>query len=278
MHAWKLWVYNFGVHDCVDNTDIMNMWDESTAKRGSCEVVSCLQSLPEDRQTGAQRLIFFSDECCGPNKNQVMVAFLLRLIERGVYKSIYYKFLVWGHTFLPNDRDFSCIEAKKSRNGLCAIWLGEDCSRSKGEESIYSQSLLTRHFHEPQAVIILHQNTFHRPNWSNPIFQGCCYGESEEYSCESGCLEKVAHKCMKRGRCTFQDPTQLYTSPVPIKAVKYNGLVRLCEKHLRPEYRNFYINKRKWESKEMEMRMTLFYDWDNYSILISWTKLVIPIK
>ena len=49
-------------------------------------------------------------------------------------------------------------------------------------------------------------------------------------------------KCMKRGRCTFPEPTQLYTSPVPIKAVKYNDLVRLCEKHLRPEYRDFYIN------------------------------------
>ena len=29
----QLWVYNFGVHDCVSNKGIMHLWDETSAKR-----------------------------------------------------------------------------------------------------------------------------------------------------------------------------------------------------------------------------------------------------
>ena len=96
------------------------------------------------------------------------------------------------------------------------------------------------------------------------------YGESEEYNCETGLMEHVSHKedvwcrytystlepwkkikCMKRGRSGFPELTQLYTSPVPIKPAKYNDLVKLCEKHLRPEFRVLCqsTNRKFWPEK-----------------------------
>ena len=39
-----MWVYNFGVHDCVDETGIMMVWAENEDKRGSHEVSTCLKN------------------------------------------------------------------------------------------------------------------------------------------------------------------------------------------------------------------------------------------
>lgn len=42
-YLWQLWTYNFGIHDCVQGRGYMHVWSETTAKRGSAEVVSCLE-------------------------------------------------------------------------------------------------------------------------------------------------------------------------------------------------------------------------------------------
>ena len=109
----QLWMYNFGVHDCVRDKGIMHLWDETTAKRGSCEVASCLDYCFLNRNSGAKHLVLFSDGCGGQNKNRIECTFLLKLIHDGRYQQIDHFFLVRGHTFLPNDRDFSVIEKRK---------------------------------------------------------------------------------------------------------------------------------------------------------------------
>ena len=215
-YARQLWVYNFGVHDCVDNTGIKNMWDESTAKRGSCEVVSCLQSLLEDRQTGAQRLILFSDGCCGQNKNWVMVAFLLRLIEQ-IYRSIDHKFLVRGHTFLPNDRDFSCIEARKKVEMayVPSDWVKivqEARAKNPFIVNHCSQDFFVNHKQSSSCI----KTRFTDQTGQTLFFRDVVwfsYGESEAYSCESGCLEKVAHK--EESWCRYT-----YSAMEPWKKIK----------------------------------------------------------
>ena len=39
----QLWLYVFGVHSCSDNRVRMYCWLETLAKKGSDEVISCLQ-------------------------------------------------------------------------------------------------------------------------------------------------------------------------------------------------------------------------------------------
>ncbi|MEM6612842.1 MAG: hypothetical protein AAF652_11440, partial [Cyanobacteria bacterium P01_C01_bin.72] len=108
-----LWTYNFALHDCKTQDGIMHLWDETIAKRGSSEVCSCLQYTLNARKNNEENLILFSDGCCGQNRNKAMVSFLLSLIQNKVYKRIDHYFLIRGHTFLPNDRDFSSIEGRK---------------------------------------------------------------------------------------------------------------------------------------------------------------------
>ena len=72
----QLWVYNFGIHDCVSDKGIMHLWDETTAKQGSSEVASCLHQCLSQRSTGAKHLVLFSDGCAGQNKNRIIATFL----------------------------------------------------------------------------------------------------------------------------------------------------------------------------------------------------------
>ena len=102
-YCHQLWVYNFGIHDCVSDKGVMCLWDETTAKRGSSEVASCLHRCLSRRSTGAKLLVLFSDGCPGQNKNMIIATFLLKLVHDGQFDQIDHFFLVHGHTFLPND-------------------------------------------------------------------------------------------------------------------------------------------------------------------------------
>lgn len=62
------------------------------------------------------RMLFsYSDGCTSQNKNYLLVKFLANLQHQGIYKLISHKFLVKGHTFLENNRDFTQIEEGDSQ-------------------------------------------------------------------------------------------------------------------------------------------------------------------
>jgi hypothetical protein len=62
---------------------------------------------------GKKKLICWSDNCGGQNKNQFMLAMYLILIANNDFSEIVHKFSVKGHTFLSCDRDFALIEKRK---------------------------------------------------------------------------------------------------------------------------------------------------------------------
>ena len=259
----QLWVYNFGIHDCIADEGIMHLWDETTAKRGSSEVASCLQRCLSQRSTGAKSLVLFSDGCAGQNKNRVIATFLLKLIHDGQFEQIDHFFLVRGHTFLPNDRDFSVIEKRKKveKAYIPADWV-----------KVVSTAKTTKHFetvHMNQDEFLDHKLvatksskvkftdsrnqtlSFREVVWFS-------YGKSREYDTETAQVSLVSHseeiwcrytyssmepwkkiKPLKRGAFVVE-PQQLYHSRLPIKKAKYNDLVKLSERHLPSEYRSFY--------------------------------------
>ena len=59
----QLWTYNFGIHDLKTGDGIMHIWDESTARRGSSEVCSCLENIILGMHCQADHLVLFSDGC-----------------------------------------------------------------------------------------------------------------------------------------------------------------------------------------------------------------------
>lgn len=119
----QLHTLNFGTHLYLpDGEKInMNMWYETTAGRGSQEVISCLyynilHHVPEN----VTAIHTFSDSCTGQNRNWNLFFFMIYMVNYVDHISeITVCYLVSGHSFLPNDSDFSDIsKAQKKQQYL----------------------------------------------------------------------------------------------------------------------------------------------------------------
>lgn len=109
----QLWVYNKGIHSRTDKKGYCFLWKEGYAGRGAQEVGSCIKKYievyaPKD----IEKLILWSDSCGGQNQNIKIVLMLKSiLVHHSSLKTIYIKYLIPGHSFLPNDSDFGDIES-----------------------------------------------------------------------------------------------------------------------------------------------------------------------
>ena len=117
-YSRQLWVYNFGIHNATTSTASMYMWNEAIAGRGADEICSCLKQYLETLSPQTNRLTCYSDSCFGQNKNFQMVCFWNEQVSTR-FEQIDHKFLVRGHTYLPNDRDFAHIEKCKDGARVC---------------------------------------------------------------------------------------------------------------------------------------------------------------
>ena len=110
----QLWVYIFGIHNCITNKASMYLWPENRARRSVNEVASCITHYL-DRHHHAKHIIFYSDGCSGQNRNRFLMAFFMRLCVVNKLSSIDHKFPETGHSRLPNDQDFAHIEKRKRK-------------------------------------------------------------------------------------------------------------------------------------------------------------------
>lgn len=112
----QLWYYVFGIHNLADNRASMYVYTEDIAKKGQNEVTSMLfDYFARVLDITSPNLVIFSDGCPGQNKNYVMVHFLYILVHcLKLFESVTYIFPMRGHSFLPNDQDFSIISKRKN--------------------------------------------------------------------------------------------------------------------------------------------------------------------
>ena len=112
----KLWTYNLCIHNLISKKSTMYLWDEVTAKRGSCEIMSCLQHYVDyNHHENQTKLLLYSDNCAGQNKNTNVILGCLRLLHSKKFFRIEHRFLVPGHSYLPCDRHFGNIESRLRR-------------------------------------------------------------------------------------------------------------------------------------------------------------------
>lgn len=137
----QLWTYNQGIHDCSKDTACMHMWNESTASRGSHEVGSCVLAHIKEMESNATNLTLYSDACGGQNRNIYLVCLWLHIVASSEYSftKIDHKFMISGHSFLPNDRDFGHIELAGKKTAH--IFIPEDW------EQVVTQAVRKKPFH-----------------------------------------------------------------------------------------------------------------------------------
>lgn len=109
----NLYCYNFGVHDFEKDSGFFYVWNETTAGRGSQDISSCLLKHLKLNAANKKHVTIYSDTCGGQNRNMNMCLALMRFIQSDETNIdvIDQKFLVPGHSYLPNDGDFGSVES-----------------------------------------------------------------------------------------------------------------------------------------------------------------------
>lgn len=117
----KINTFNFTIYDLKTNAVQCFVWHEGQGNRGINEIGSCvykyLESLQEKvKNNNKLDVIFFSDNCCGQQKNHFMIALYLYAISNLKFlNSITHKFLIKGHTQNEGDNAHSIIERRIKR-------------------------------------------------------------------------------------------------------------------------------------------------------------------
>lgn len=113
----NMYMYNFGIHSFNDSISYMYVWDETEGGRGSQDLSSCVQKHLRENASTYKNIIMFSDSCTGQNRNIIMSLTMLKYAQDPNMSAniIDLKFLVSGHSYLPNDTDFGVIERKSKK-------------------------------------------------------------------------------------------------------------------------------------------------------------------
>lgn len=96
-------------------------WSETDAKRGAIEIGTCVwdyfkKSIHEEDNVREKNLIFYSDNCCGQNKNKYIATLYMYAVHRLNINSITHKCLIKGHTQNEADSVHSLIEREVKKN------------------------------------------------------------------------------------------------------------------------------------------------------------------
>jgi hypothetical protein len=107
----QLSVYNLGIHSLTSKKSTLNVWDETMASRGAVDIGSCLvKYCLEKAESGVKTLSVFSDSCGGQNRNHKLTLLWMHVCSVSNIEVIDHRFMVSGHSYLPNDADFGIIE------------------------------------------------------------------------------------------------------------------------------------------------------------------------
>lgn len=266
----KINVFNFTLYELKSkNPDVYcYVWDETQAKRGANEIGTCvlkyIESLKdrESVQNGEKLdVIFYSDNCCGQQKNRFMLSMYHYAVEKYSYiNSITHKFLVKGHS--QNEGD--CVHSVIERTVKKFLKAGPICipaqyitlirgAKKTGRpyqvnemsydsffdlKNLAEQSLIGTNLKDSngEAIKITSVSMFRFEKESpQKIFFKTSYSEKE--FCEIHLKERRS-----KTRSTINELKQLYTSKIGAEAKK-TGLLKLLEKNVIPKsYAFFYEN------------------------------------
>ncbi|XP_030751408.1 uncharacterized protein LOC115878937 [Sitophilus oryzae] len=109
----QLSCYNFGIHVGDTNKGLMHLWHEGITGRGGNEIASCVLKTLLSGFTKKQKLVVWSDNCVGQNKNKMLLFLWIYLVTKGYFQEINQEVLMSGHSILSCDRDFAHIEKRK---------------------------------------------------------------------------------------------------------------------------------------------------------------------
>lgn len=109
----KINCLNFTISELGRDHTECYFWDESEAQRGANEIGTCVLRFLQKKSACSNSdmdVIFYSDNCCGQQKNQFIISMYIYAVTSLKYNSITHKFLIRGHTQNEGDAVHSIIE------------------------------------------------------------------------------------------------------------------------------------------------------------------------
>lgn len=254
----KLNCYNFTVYNTTNKHGLCYFWNESVAKRGVNEIGSCVLMYIREYCVG-KNVVFYSDNCCGQNKNKGMASLYLHAVQNFNILTIEHKFLIVGHTQNEGDSMHSVIEQQKKRmlrSGPIYTptqWTPILRLAKKGGKpydvkeistsDVMDLKLLSRDM-GPNFTINTNDE---KVKWNdikvmrfedtspNIIFYKTDYSETE--------FKQINTKRRLRGRPSDPSLKPAYITAPKIPAPKVKDLVELCKSNvIPPVYHQFYLN------------------------------------
>lgn len=104
------WTYNLGVHECRSEVGHMYLWHEGMASRGSHEIRSCILKHLRCTTPSATQIRVVAET----GMWTLILSLWLHIVASDEFPVtvIDQKFMTFGHSYLPNDRDFGSIESE----------------------------------------------------------------------------------------------------------------------------------------------------------------------
>lgn len=261
-YSRKLSTYNFTTYDLSSRNVQCFVWNETEAKRGSCEISTCLYI--HNKEVGEKdEIIYYSDSCTGQQRNLQFCIMCLLSVSNFPIKVITHNYFERGHSQMEGDSVHATIENSTKRlemyspnDWLLAIKNAKQTSPKYAVREIHHTMILD--FKECASSVvanrrkdtngdIVHWNKIHsfqyRKDSPNIIFFK--YDFSEDYrslNINHGRrrMKSLEDYCLK----------PLYRQRLPISDAKRADLMGLCDKGLIPsKYHNFY-NSLPYDSKE----------------------------
>ena len=253
-YSRQLSAFNFGIHSLTSNKAAMYVWDETVASRGPEEIGSCIVAYCHKKADDGVRFITaYSDSCGGQNRNHKLVLIWMHICMTTFIEKIDHKFLVSGHSFLPNDADFGVIErtTKKSALYVPDQWYNaiRSCKRSNPfevvemkQEAFVSVASLLKH-----AVIRKKSTDGSKLEWLKIQWIQIRQQEPMKMYYKYTCQDDVPFSCIDFARrdrpvAPGNHLLPLYNRPRNLSVEKAADIQKLM-KFVPPVYHTFYSSR-----------------------------------
>ncbi|XP_045491096.1 uncharacterized protein LOC123690980 [Colias croceus] len=261
----KLNVLNLTIYELGSKDVNCYVWHEGEGGRGVNEIGSCVLSYLRRLQENTKddfEVIFYSDNCCGQQKNKYMIAmYIYAVTNLENLTAITHKFLIKGHSQNEGDSAHSVIERNISRSLKSApIYVPEQyitlirTAKKKGNpyrvhelnhESFFDIKKIAdgvgsnysinedREKVKMGDIKVIRVGKIH----NDRFFYKCSFKED---SFKTVLVKTRASKIKKNLSSEIQP---LYSTKLPVSDSKKAGILTLIDKNIIPRfYKNFYEN------------------------------------
>uniref|UniRef100_A0A8D8X766 DUF7869 domain-containing protein n=1 Tax=Cacopsylla melanoneura TaxID=428564 RepID=A0A8D8X766_9HEMI len=244
----KYAVYNFTIYESGSSRGINHVWGEADGKRGGNEIATILRNylLRIDQEGKHKNILMYCDNCAGQNKNRTVFAMIYHTLKECVnIKAIQINYLMVGHSYMPVDSVHSTIEKKTKNCDIQSLteWLAlikmtrmnpfpYECIRL--QHTVFLEWKEITNFYFPKQVKKYDSG---EPFKISQVCTVTFKNNKNTVDMKDSMLPDAKIRQITLTEDTYQSKIKnIYSKRLPIAAVKYNDLKKLCDKDIIAEH------------------------------------------